>query len=278
MTHNLTHPRGGQPEAAARRRAGLVLGGIAALILLVIVAVVAFLLGQGGDPAPVPAPGDPAAQPPAASDGGWDVAAETALATRPMLELPDSASQPHNLSTDTAGPPIELPSPGVTSGRLVAGGFPDTPEGALAQLAALTEAALAGGDPAAYRQAYESVALPGAPAADSTVWFRNLQQLRAGAGLPRTGAVAGLDLRYRTTSGLIKGTTDGGRYAVVCVLGDYTAQYQGRSLSGGFGDCQAFRHVDGEWRISPGAAAAKAPSAWPGTAEAVAAGYRDLVR
>ncbi|MHA6797526.1 hypothetical protein ACVGVM_29060 (plasmid) [Pseudonocardia bannensis] len=275
MSENL----GVRAAGPARRRAVLILGGIAAVTVLVVVALVALLLGRGGSELPPAAPpSEPVAQAPAAGDDGWDVAAQTELATRAMLELPEAASQPHGLTRDTAGPPLALPAAGVTSGRWVPGGFPATPEGALAQLAALTEAGLSGGDPQAYRQAYESVALPGAPAADTTVMYRNLQQLRAGAGLPRTGAVAGLALTYRTTSGLIKGTTHAGRYAVVCVLGEYSAQHQGRAVAGGFGDCQAMRHVDGEWRISPGAAAAKAPNAWPGTAEAVAAGYRDVVR
>lgn len=264
-----------------RRRAGLTLAGFAAVALVALIALVAFLLGRGGGDSTAPGgtpPGSgtaaPAAQPPPATAGGWDVAAETALATRPMLQLPESAALPHELTTDTAGPPLRLPKSGVTAGRVVPGGFPATPEGAVAQLAALTEVGLAGGDPQGYAQAYDSVALPGAPPANTVGLYTDLEQIRARASLPITGAVLGLVFTYKTTDGLIKGTTDGGRYAVVCVLGELTAGLNGQSISSGASDCQALRFADGDWRIAPGAPAAVASLAWPGTAEAVRAGYR----
>ncbi|MDN5933275.1 MAG: hypothetical protein L0I24_19785, partial [Pseudonocardia sp.] len=67
-----------------RRRAVLVLGGIAALIIVLLVGLVAFLLGVATDD-PGPGAGAPPAQPPATvplDEGGWDVAAQTELATR----------------------------------------------------------------------------------------------------------------------------------------------------------------------------------------------------
>ncbi|MDN5920746.1 MAG: hypothetical protein L0I76_37530 [Pseudonocardia sp.] len=263
-----------------RRRAVLVLGGIAALIIVLLVGLVAFLLGVGTDD-PGPGAGAPPARPPATvplDEGGWDVAAQTELATRPMLQLPESAALPHPLTTETAGPPIELPEPGNTAGQLVAGGFPGTPEGAVAQLIELTRVGLEGGDPEGYRLAYESVAAPGAPAVESTRIYRDLQQIRAGTGLPPSGAVAGLMFSWSPTSALIKGTTDDGRYVVACVLGELVTGLNGQAVSTGAGSCQALRRVDDQWRISPGAAASAASLAWPGTAEAVQAGYRDLIR
>lgn len=274
----------GAPEhrdgQARRRRAAVALGAVAAVVLLIVVALIAFLAGRHGTTTPAtpgpaaPGPSGQGAPPP--GTGGWDVDAETALATAPMLSFPEQVTQPHALTTATAGPPIRLPTPTATAGRLVPGGFPATPEGAVGQLAALTETGLAGGDPTVYAQAYQSVALPGAPAADTTPMFTNLEILRSHAGISATGAVNGLSITYKTTDGLVKGTTDAGRYAVVCVLGELAADYQGQAVSGGFGDCQAMRYVQGEWRISPGAPAFKAPSAWPGTPEAVAAGYRGV--
>ncbi|MDX6363231.1 MAG: hypothetical protein QOC85_2241, partial [Streptomyces sp.] len=158
----------------------------------------------------------------------------------------------------------------------VPGGFPATAEGAAAQQAALMVAGLSGGDPQTYAAAYTSVALPGAPAPDTTAMFTGLQTFRSHARAAPTGPVVGLQVSWTPTSALIKGTTDGGRYAVVCVLGEMTVAANGQIASGGIGDCQALRYVDSEWRIAPGAPAAKGPSAWPGTAEAVAAGYRDI--
>lgn len=271
-------------DGAERRRALLVLGGIAVLVVLLLVGLVVFLLGLGGD--------DPAAQdggqaqPPAAgappsgsdTDGGWDVEAQTELATQPMLELAESAALPHALTDEVAGPPITLPSPGASAGTVVPGGFPATEEGAIAQLVELTRIGLEGGDPDGYRLAYEEVAAPGAPPVESTRIYRDLQQVRAGTGLPRSGAVAGLVFTWNPTSALVKGSTDGGRYLVVCVLGELVTGRNGQSLSTGAGNCQAMRRIDDQWRISPGAAAAPATLAWPGTAEAVQAGYRDLIR
>jgi hypothetical protein len=270
----------GEPGAdtGPRRRAMLVLGGIAALIIVLLIGLVAYMLGLGRDtsaPPPVPVPG--MSTPPRALDaGGWDIAAETELATRAMPQFPETATMPHPLSTDSAGPPIVLPPPGATQGRWVPGGFPATAEGAAAQQAALMVAGLSGGDPQTYASAYASIALPGAPAPDTTAMFTGLQTFRSHAGAPATGAMARLQVSWTPTSALIKGTTDGGRYAVVCVLGEMTAAGSGQIASAGIGDCQALRYVNGEWRIAPGAPAAKGPSAWPGTAEAVAAGYRDL--
>ena len=87
-----------------------------------------------------------------------------------------------------------------------------------------------------------------------------------------------LSFDWTPASGLIKGSTDRGRYVVACVLGQLDAGAGGRIISTGAGDCQALRYDHGEWWISPGAAAAPAPLAWPGTAEAAQVGYRAVRR
>ena len=59
---------------------------------------------------------------------------------------------------------------------------------------------------------------------------------------------------------------------------DDDADYRGLLVAYGVGDCQAMRWTaGGQWRISPGPAAAAAPSAWPGSQDAVNAGYRDIL-
>lgn len=277
MTDNNSYGPG--LELGRRRRAGLTLGGFALIAVVVLVALVVWLLGRGLAPdqaTPVVplSPGGVGAAPAGPDSGGWDVAAETALATTPMVQFPESAALPHALTTDSAGPPLVLPPAAPDRPGVVAGGFPATAEGAVAQLAALTETGLAGGDPQGYALAYQSIALPGAPAAETTGGYTGLQNTRSRAGLPASGAVPNLTFEFKTVEALIKGTTDGGRYAVVCVLGELTAGINGQSISGGAADCQAMRYVNGDWRISPGAAATRAPTAWPGTAEAVRAGYR----
>jgi hypothetical protein len=280
---------------SSRRRAVLMVGGIGAVAFVLPGLMLVVLLGIADDPLPPPdrevqpvGPSPPAAAVDRAGGGHadgslpsgaavgeeWDVAAQTELATRPMLQLPEAAALPHELTDDVAGPPITLPPPGVTA-AVVPMGFPPTVEGAVAQLAALTRVGLEGGDPAGYRLAYESLTLPGAPAVEDARLYRDLRRVRAGVvGLPATGAVVGMTFTWTPTSALVKGVSDGDRFAVVCVLGELVAGINGQAIASGAGDCQAFRWVGDQWWISPGAAAAPATLAWPGSAEAARAGYR----
>lgn len=272
-------------RASSRRRAVLLVGSVAVVALLLPIGLLEIVVTVPDRPAAPPtpdiAPSTP--RPPDAADTtGWDVAAQTTLATRPMLRLPEASAWPQPLTEQTAGPPITLPpitlprptdpadQPAVT--------FPPTVDGAVGQLVALTKAGLEGGDPQVYRRAYESIMLPGAPAAETARLYRDLRRVRAGViGFPPTGAVDGLVFTWTPTSALVKGTTDGNRYAVVCVLGELVAGVHGQSISTGAGDCQALRRVGGRWWISPGATAAPAPLAWPGSADAVRAGYREVL-
>jgi hypothetical protein len=209
-----------------------------------------------------------ASKPPSSSaDRG--ASAERALAVRPMPTFPPEAAQPHTLTTRTDGPAIQLPRP--SGGRL-----PATPAGALAQLTALDETAMVNGDPASYARTYRELSLPGAPNPASTGLSSLLTSLRAAAGLPATGPVPGLLVDYQVTEALVKGSLDGGRYIVACVLGELTVQKGGPATAAGVGDCQALRWTAAGWRISAGPLAAPAPCTWPGSAESVRAGYREL--
>jgi hypothetical protein len=261
------------PDHTLARRTVL-LAGVG--ITLVVVATTAFLLTARSPDASTVARQHPAASTPArsttpASPAGpsWDTAGENAIATAPMVALGPSAAQPGPLSTASAGPPISLPP-------AVAGLLPDTAAGALAQLAATDEQGLSGGDPADYARAYRAASEPNAPDPATTGLFTLLSSVRTSAGLPATGAAPGFTTTYQVTDGLIKGTRDSGRFAVVCVLGEFTAQLQGRTDSVGVGDCQALRWTGNGWRISPTRLAAAAPCAWPGSPEAAAAGYREV--
>jgi hypothetical protein len=262
-----------------RRRAGLTLAGLVLVIVLLVALVVALVVAHHVSAPPsasTTGPRPSMTMPMPTNAGGWDVAAENSLASRPMLWLPAEAAQPQTLTTATAGPPITLPPPTKTHGQWIPGGFPDTPAGALAQLAALDTTSVAAGDPQVYAWGYRQWSLPGAPDPGSTGLYSLLTSFRAHAGLANTGSVAGLTVSYQIDEGQIKGTTDGGRYAVVCALGEFSANYQGQVVSAGVGDCQAMRWTGMAWRIAPGASAAPASCAWPGSADAVAAGYVGL--
>ena len=271
---------------APRRRTTVLIGGVAAVVLLLPVGLIAALVAVADDqPGPPAREGTPVEPPPMdtapagpTDHGEWDTVAQTELATRPMLQLPEAAALPHPLTDQVAGPPIVLPQPADPPEPLPVA-FPDSVQGAVAQLAALTRVGLEGGDPQRYRRAYESVSLPGAPAVETARLHQDLRRVRAGVlGFPPTGPIDGLIFTWTPTSALVKGTTDGDRYAVVCVLGELVTGLNGQSISTGAGDCQALRRVGRRWWISPGAAAAPATLAWPGSAEAVRAGYRAVRR
>lgn len=260
-----------------RRRPGVAVFGIVGAVVVLIAVLIFVLISNTSEapaaPGPVPGPA-PATR--ASGGDSWDTAAADALANRPMLGLPAQAAQPQTLTTVTAGPAITLPVPTQTAGRWIPGGFPATLEGALAQLKALDENGMRGGDPQVYARAYRELSVPGAPDPRLTGLSAVLTSFRSRAGLDDTGVIPGLQVTYPVTHGLVKGSTDSGRYTVVCVLGQLSVDYQGRAVSAGVGDCQAMRWTGSGWRISPGALAAPASSAWPGSADAVKAGYREL--
>jgi hypothetical protein len=264
-----------QAEGNARRRAGLILIGIVIAVAMLIAMLVAVLIAPSAiSVSSTPTIVAPAPTVPRSED--WAAAAENELAARPMLQLPAQAALPQTMTTQTAGPAITLPQPTQSAGRWIPGGFPPSPEGAVAQLKALDETGMRGGDPQVYARAYRDLSLPGAPDPGSTGLSRVLRGFRSHAVLTDTGPVAGLEVTYQAIQGLVKGSTDTGRYTVVCVLGELSVGYQGRTISAGVGDCQAMRWTGTEWRISPGALAAPASSAWPGCADAIKAGYREL--
>lgn len=268
---------GNATETRARARAGLRLTTILIAVIVLVGAVVAVVVArrvtsQRSTPAAISAaPGAPS------SAGVVGAAAEEQeLATRPMLRLPAHAAQPQAMTTASAGAAIAVPAPSITAGRWIPGGFPDTVEGALGQLTALNTTALAAADPQVYATGYREVSEQGAPDPGSTGLASLLRSMRSGAGLPDTGSVAGLTASFQITHGQIKGTATGGRFVVACVLGQFSVGVNGQVTSAGVGDCQAMRWNGTEWRIASGALAAAAPCAWPGSADAGKAGYREL--
>lgn len=268
------------PTGVARRRALVILTcvGVVAFALLVGVVVSVSNMFAGDD---TPSTDAGPALPPASGGavGGSGPEAEAALARRPMLALPIEAVSPRALSTRTAGPPLRLPAPSQVVGGLVATGFDDSEAGALAQLAELTKAGMSGGDPLTWARAYASVAEPGAAAPEQTRVYRDLVDLRRGANLRSTGPLqSGMTMSWTPTAAMVKGRTDDGSYVVGCVLGEFAANVEGRVINAGWGNCLPLRRVADRWLVASGPTAAPAPSAWPGSDEAVSAGWREIQR
>jgi hypothetical protein len=261
-----------------RRRAVLVLV-LVSVIGLVLVAGLALLVVDGlkADPKPAPSPPGHASGTPSAasSETGNDRAREDAIAAAPMMQLPLSAAQPHSLVTETAGPAISIPAPvkGVVPGGPPMVLYPHTPEGALGQLIAIDEVAMSTLDLARVHEVYAAATLPGA--VDEQQWYPAVAINTLIKRLGGTAKTPTASSRYQVSQGQIKGVL--GDFAVVCVLGEFeaTAASLGRA---GWGDCQRMVWRDGRWWIGPGSQPTRAPSAWPGSADAVRAGWREVVR
>jgi hypothetical protein len=198
---------------------------------------------------------------------------EDALAAAPMLQLPDSAAQPQALVTATAGPAIVLPAATariVPGGPPVATGFPHTPEGAIAQLAAIDEAAMSAADQTQVHLVYAWAAMSGAVAESDWLPGAAVASVLGEANVQASQ----IHLSFQTVEAQIKGTV-GSDFVLACVLGelDVTISTIGR---GGLGDCQRMVWSQNRWWIGPGAQPAKAPSAWPGSADSVRGGWRVL--
>lgn len=243
---------------------------------VVVLLVIAGLIWAGSQTAPptttTPFATDPAvrdsASPP---DNGWDVAAQTALATRPMRAFPDSAALRQTLAATEAAPALVVPSAG-RRGAAVPGDFPPTAAGAVGQLAALLVVGLRDINPSTFAQAYRSISLPRAPDPAVTPLGRDVERFY-GQAVTAASEPGPVTSRWQLAGALIKGTTDAGRYVVVCVVGELQAA-KTNSVSAGTADCQAMRWTGADWRISPGAVAARAPVVWPGSEASVLAGYR----
>lgn len=262
-----------EPNATAPRRRAVRKLAVAAAVLVVVAFVVASVaalaLNAGSGAGTARSPG---AAVTAGGSGRWDTAAEDAIAAAPMPAFPVAAAQPHALAAPATRAPLRIPAPRVITG-VVHTGFPRTPAGALAQLKALNEAGMVGLDPATYASAYTAVAAPGAPDPATTTLSQIAAGSRAKGGLAGTGPVASMNASYQVSAGLIKGSSDNGRFVVACTLGVLSVVTTTASVRVGIGDCQSMRWTGGQWRISPTTAPTLAPATWPGTTEAQTAGY-----
>lgn len=211
-----------------------------------------------------------------ASDGpsGADPrSARDALSDRPMLVVDESAARPGPVSTRDPGPAIVLPAPTTTGPAGVPTGFPATPEGALAQLAAIDRTAFQSGSLAGARDVIRAWALPGGPTTTSWSVVHAMATL-----FDRTGVSGGgserLAIVMTPLMGLIKGTV-GPDFVVPCVDFELDVTLD-QTARGAVADCQRMVWSVDRWFIGPGAEPTQPPSVWPGTDLAISVGYRDL--
>jgi hypothetical protein len=277
--------RGGREPRSPQwsRRKLLALLAMAALTVAGLVAglvlAVAYAIDPGGDSADAndvggsvgtaadPAPAAVGASPLAAAE------ARDALAARPMPAVPESASRPAPVSHRDPDSPILLPRATVTGPAGVPTGFPHTPEGAMAQLAAIDEAALQSGSLSGARAVIAAWAMPGGPTTTSWSGVRAMSTLLSAAGLSGGGSPQ-LAVVLTPLMGQIKGSV-GPDFVVPCVDFELVVTLQ-QTARGAIADCQRMVWHRDRWMIGPGEEPALPPSVWPGTDLAIEVGYRDL--
>jgi hypothetical protein len=266
MNRRQRHQESGAAEwGPARLLTLLAVSALVALAVLVgpVLAVIATLTDDG----PGPADTTPQATAPAT-----DMSRQDALAAAPMPPAEPEAALPGPLATEAAGV-IELPRPTGVGLADVPTGFPRTPEGALAQLAAIDVTAMESGSVNGVRQVIAEWAAPGGPTPETWSGVDGMARLLSAAGLSSAGSPQ-LAIVVRPLMGLVKGTV-GPDFAVVCVDFEFTVTVEQTSRIA-IADCQRMVWTGDRWLIGPGPEPAPAPSVWPGTEAAVAAGYREL--
>ncbi len=271
---------------SSRARAWLTLTGLFVLGVSLIWGLAIFIWSLTANTGPAtPAPATPAttasgtvaAAPtiPGRDAGSATAAAEDELAARPMTVVPLAAASPQPIAaTSTAAPALTLPEPADPATALPTG-FPRTPQGAIAQLAAIDTAAFRNLNPATLSGVHARASLPGAvPLAEWTPQVGVTAILRT-AGAP--AGSPGLTATWTVTHAQVKGVLDGGDFVLACVLGELDATYRATARAG-VGDCQRMTWQAGRWWIGPGAQPAFAPSTWPGSADCVRAGWQEARR
>ena len=183
----------------------------------------------------------------------------------------EAAARPGPLTTEVFDE-LVLPTATVLGPAGVSSGFPRTPEGALAQLAAIDQKVLQSASVDVAQQVIEEWAVPGGPTAESWSGVHAVAALLSSAGVSRSGDSA-LTVSASPEMGLIRET--GEAETTVCVNFVVTA-IKTKTASVASADCQRMAWADGRWMIGAGAEPEQAPSVWPGTTAALEAGYRVL--
>jgi len=213
----------------------------------------------------------------AASAGSGSKAGKSAhdqLAERRLPGAPVEAAQPGSLSSGETGT-IAIPAPTEVGEVGVATGYPQTPEGALAQLAAIDTTALTSASVRVAQEVIKEWAAPGGPTSESWTGVQAVAAFLESAGMPAE-AGSSITIAVEPKMGFIKGTV-GDDFVVPCIDFIITATTTtGQPQQVAAADCQRMVWQDGRWVIGEGDEPAPAPSLWPGSQASFDAGYQWL--
>lgn len=254
-----------------RLRLQILLGAGAVVVLALVVggawSVINLLTGS--------TPGDTSA----GSGSGTATSAQDRLADKPLPAAPVEAAQPGgDLSTGNTGT-LQIPPPMQVGDVGVATGYPHTPQGALAQMAAIDSTALSSASVKIAQDVITHWAAPGGPTPESWSGVKGLATLLGSAGLS-ADAQNGITIGVEPKMGFIKGTV-GSDFVVPCVDFIITVTLPGaQPQQVAAADCQRMvwqeDSTGGRWVIGPGDEPAEAPSLWPGSQASFDAGYQWL--
>jgi len=195
------------------------------------------------------------------------------IAAAPMANVPDDAGLTPGVAI-ALPPAIRLPAATTVGATGVSSGFPRTPEGAAAQLAAIEVRVLSAMSLPLATEVYRAWAIPGGVGAADWSQTRNVQSFLTHARQSSNQLDPGTLVRVTPAAIQIKGT-DGPDWVVACVLLDVRAALKAEARMG-YGTCERMQWAGDRWLIGPGAPPAPAPSTWPGSDASVEAGWQPV--
>lgn len=268
----MTAPPAANPEGWGRRRLlGILCAAVVvALALVGGLAYAVSLAFDSGASQSAQRSGAAPAQAAMQSPTRWGDQRRDAVAAAPMLRVPASAARPTAPATEPAAQ-ILVPAGTRVGPADVLTGFPHTRQGAVGQLGAIETAVLQTMSLPQTRAVYDAWALPGGVGAQDWGLTR---AVRAFLGSTDMGPVKDptVTVVTRPAAGLVKGT-DGPDWTLACVLVEVSTVVQQQARIA-YGHCERMQWSHRRWMIAPGSAPAPAPSTWPGSQQALNAGWR----
>jgi hypothetical protein len=193
------------------------------------------------------------------------------VAAAPMLTVPADAASTPEIAT-VVGPAMTVPVATTAGPAGVASGFPHTPEGAVAQLAAIEVTVVDAMSIPVTHQVYDAWAMPGGVGAANWAMTGHVSSFLTAAGDPGNAKDGSVLVSATPVAAQIKGS-DGPDWVLGCVLLDVHATIVTDARIG-YGHCERLQWTEDRWMIAPGAPPAAAPSTWPGSDLSIRAGWR----
>jgi hypothetical protein len=211
-------------------------------------------------------------RPSSTADPGTQQYAEDMLANKPMPTVDLSDAQPSAVSTRNPGMLI-VPKATTTGAAGVPTGFPHTPAGALAQMAAIDQTAMQSGTLSGVRAVIAQWSSPDGPTVQSWSGVAAMADFLTSAGLSGAGS-SQVAMVVTPVMGLVKGSV-GPDFVVPCVDFQFDVTLNSTQHVAE-ADCERMVWQGSRWVIGPGAEPADPPSVWADTDTAISVGYKDL--